>query len=246
MQSVTDAIIEAIRVATAQIPGTLPTTPVSASSTASSMYSRTSTINRPSGSSPSSDSGSSQTEARGDGPGPSNVTQASSSGGTKRKFVVPSMFQSKAKRSKGTESKSKSVRYLRDIFCLPQDCQVEDGTIFIPRGSRRSALANKDTGLFGKLEFESSWSAERMRQEICTVFSKPFGLSDEDIIQGKLFKFEYLQRTGAGSRTLCVPSVTTSFEWNGRQVATLAKSGGIIYILAAEDIPVLWKSVSAQ
>ena len=64
MQSVTDAIIEAIRVATAQIPGTLPTTPVSASSTASSMYSRTSTINRPSGSSPSSDSGSSQTEAR--------------------------------------------------------------------------------------------------------------------------------------------------------------------------------------
>ena len=234
MQSVTDAIIEAIRVATAQIPGTLPTTPVSASSSASSMYSRTSTINRPSGSSPSSDSGSSQTEAMGDGPGPSNVTQASSSGGTKRKFVVPSMFQSKAKRSKGTESKSKSVRYLRDIFCLP------------PRGSRRSALANKDTGLFGKLEFESSWSAERMRQEICTVFSKPFGLSDEDIIQGKLFKFQYLQRTGAGSRTLCVPSVTTSFEWNGRQVATLAKSGGIIYILAAEDIPVLWKLVSAQ
>uniref|UniRef100_A0A1X7UWM6 Uncharacterized protein n=1 Tax=Amphimedon queenslandica TaxID=400682 RepID=A0A1X7UWM6_AMPQE len=34
-----------------------------------------------------------------------------------------------------------------------------------------------------------------------------------------------------------------SFEWNGKQVASLAKSGGTIYILANEEIPVLHHEV---
>ena len=57
--------------------------------------------------------------------------------------------------------------------------------------------------------------------------------------EGDLFPFKYLQRTGAGSRTLCVPSVATTFEWNGRKVSTLAKSEGIIYILADSTLRVL-------
>lgn len=42
---------------------------------------------------------------------------------------------------------------------------------------------------------------------------------------------------------LCVPTISASFEWNGKQVASLAKSGGIIYILANEDIPSLTQEV---
>ena len=80
----------------------------------------------------------------------------------------------------------------------------------------------------GKIAFDSDWSDERMREEISAVF---FGINEEDLARGKVFKFDYLQRTGAGSRTLCIPSVSQTFQWNGRQVATLAKSGGVIYIL---------------
>lgn len=178
------------------------------------------------------------------GGGSSSSQSTTIPSGQKRKFTVPSMFQSKSKRPKSSTVKPKSVKYLRDIFCLPEQCEGPNGTIVIPRGTRRSDFANKDVGLMGKIEFESEWSADRMKKEICNVFSKPFCLSDNDIASGKMFHFEYLQRTGAGSRTLCVPTVNTSFEWNGRQVATLAKSGGVIYILAREDIPVLWKLVS--
>ena len=71
-----------------------------------------------------------------------------------------------------------------------------------------------------------------IRTEICKAFVKQMGLTTLALEQGELFPFRYLQRTGAGSRTLCVPSVSDSFEWCGRQVSTLAKSGGMIYILA--------------
>ena len=71
------------------------------------------------------------------------------------------------------------------------------------------------------------------------IFATPFGLSPDDIGSGKRLEFIFLQRAGAGARTLCVPSVTSSFEWNGRQVSTLAKSGGVIYILSTQDIPVV-------
>ena len=40
---------------------------------------------------------------------------------------------------------------------------------------------------------------EAVRREFCKVFAKPMGLGELD----ELFPFEYLQRTGAGSRSLC-------------------------------------------
>ena len=51
------------------------------------------------------------------------------------------------------------------------------------------------------------------------------------------FPFEYLQRTGAGSRALCRPAVSQTFDWNGKHVASLAKAGGCIYILSKNEIP---------
>jgi hypothetical protein len=58
------------------------------------------------------------------------------------------------------------------------------------------------------------------------------GLSEAEISDGLGLSFRFLQHTGAGSRTLCVPAVTDSFVWNAKHVSTLAKSGGIIYIQA--------------
>ena len=124
-------------------------------------------------------------------------------------------------------------------FSVSPNTEDRFGNVQIPRGTRRTALAKSDVGLLGKIEFKSDWSAEKMRREVCCVFAKPFGLTKEDIEEGRLFPFDYLQRTGAGSRSLCTPAVTDSFEWNGRQVATLSKSGGYIYILARRALPVL-------
>ena len=66
----------------------------------------------------------------------------------------------------------------------------------------------------------------------CKAFAQPMGLNSYDLERSNLFSFKYFQRTGSGTCTLCIPSVSESFQWNGKQVSTLAKSGGIIYILA--------------
>lgn len=108
----------------------------------------------------------------------------------------------------------------------------------IPRGCRESSMTNESNGLLGKIVFQSDWTEERMKEEVRLVFAKRFGLSDEDISSGKTISYHSLQRTGAGAHTLCVPSVTQTFKWDGKQVSTLAKSGGIIYILSLDDIPV--------
>ena len=64
----------------------------------------------------------------------------------------------------------------------------------------------------GKGEYQStcrgSPHVEAVRREFCKVFAKPMGLGELD----ELFPFEYLQRTGAGSRSLCRPAVSESFE----------------------------------
>ena len=43
----------------------------------------------------------------------------------------------------------------------------------------------------------------------------PFDMSAADIESGKRLEFLYLQRAGAGARSLCIPAVTSSFEWAG-------------------------------
>ena len=104
----------------------------------------------------------------------------------------------------------------------------------IPRGEKRNYLA--ENGLLEKIEFNSEMSAEDIKVEVCRVFASPMGLSEDDITEQKIVEFRFLQRTGAGSRILCVPSVSDNFEWNARHVSTLAKSGGIIYIQAIDDL----------
>lgn len=105
---------------------------------------------------------------------------------------------------------------------------------------KRSALG--ENGLIGKVQFNSAMSEAEVRVEVCKVFAKAMAMpmceSDE------LFPFEYLQRTGAGSRSLCRPAVSESFEWNGKQVSSLAKSGGYMYIAASQPLPgCVWVSI---
>ena len=111
--------------------------------------------------------------------------------GSRKRYATPSMFLSK--RARRNENQPKRIAYVRDIFCLPPECQGRSGTVVIPRGEHRNALANKDVGLMGKMEFYSDWSANRMRREVCSVFAKGFDLTPESIAEGNLFPFDYLQ-----------------------------------------------------
>ena len=62
------------------------------------------------------------------------------------------------------------------------------------------------------------------------------GLTHEMIEEGHRFPYTYIQKAGAGSCALCAPSVSSSFEWTGKQVSTLAKGGGTIYIIANKKV----------
>ncbi len=137
--------------------------------------------------------------------------------------------------------KKAPICYIRDMMCLPKSYRNKDiANIVIPRTERRNTIA--EAGLIGKVEFRSDMSDLEARSEICKVFAEPMGLTDSLINHGELFPFTYLQRTGPGSRTLCVPFLSTNFQWDGKKVATLAKSGGTIYILADVSLKGLLES----
>jgi len=125
--------------------------------------------------------------------------------------------------------------YQRDIFLLPAEFKSDSGEVLIPRGGHRSFLGR--AGLIGKIQINSAMSENEVRKEFCEVFAIPMGLTHEDLRSGHYFPFTYLQKAGSGSRSLCLPSVTASFEWNGKQVSTLGKAGTFIYILAEAALP---------
>ncbi len=159
--------------------------------------------------------------------------------GPKRKFPPPSAFTKRPKKGKAP----KTTFYVRDMMCLPLSWCRDSKQISVPRLERRNTLAK--SGLMGKIELNSEMTEEDVRREVCRVFAVPMGLYERELEEGTTFPFQYLQRTGAGSRTLCVPSVSPTFSWNGRQVSTLAKSGGIIYIMASRSLPGLQVRIQA-
>ena len=93
----------------------------------------------------------------------------------------------------------------------------------------------------GKIEITSSMTEDEVHSEICEVFAVPMGLTVEDTC----FQFSYLLRSGCNSRKSCVPTVKDTFQWNGKPVASLAKSGSFIYLLAREPLPA-WVSFYAS
>ena len=161
------------------------------------------------------------------------------------KFEPPSLFQNVRNRRsrKRDNSRSKPVStYVRDIILLPKEFKCRDGDISIPRCSRRNKLGK--TGLVGKIQINYDMTDTEIHREICEIFVAPMELNEDNIKSGQLFPFTYLQRAGAGCRSLCVPSVKDSFEWNGKEVVSLAKSGSYIYLLANAELPGYQKLVS--
>jgi len=129
----------------------------------------------------------------------------------------------------------KVTTHSRDIFLLPQACKSDSGDVLIPRGNHRSLMGR--AGLIGKVQINSTMLESDVRKEICAVFAKPMGLTEEHLQNGQYLPLSYLQKAGSGSRSLCVPSVTPSFEWNGKQVSTLVKAGTFLYVLVLEMLP---------
>jgi len=162
------------------------------------------------------------------------------------RFVPPTLFEN-SRRGTGRQSSRQSTRrqqdqpaakisyYSRDVILLPGECQNKKGDITIPKPDKRVLLGR--AGLVGKIEIHSSMNAEEVRKEVCEVFSTPMGINKSNLKAGELFPFEYLQRAGSCTRALCLPSVKEDFEWTGRRVASLAKAGSYIYLLALKDLP---------
>ena len=147
------------------------------------------------------------------------------------------MFENIRRRNsrKKKNKQEKVITYVQDIILVSMNYKSRSGEIAIPRATKRNKLGK--AGLVGKIEIESTMTDAELRQEICEVFAEPMGLSEEDMKSGHCFPFTYLQKAGAGARYLCIPSVKESFKWNGKQVASLAKSGSFIYLLAEAELP---------
>lgn len=121
------------------------------------------------------------------------------------------------------------MTYVRDIVLLPVEFRSENGSICIPQSTRREKLGK--VGLVGKVEITSSMTEDEVHSAICEVFAVPMGLMVEVIKNRTRFQFSYLLRSGCNSRTLHVPTVKDTLQWNRKQVTSLAKSGSFIYLL---------------
>ena len=86
-----------------------------------------------------------------------------------------------------------------------------------------------EAGLIGKIRLNSAMTVEEVTNEIRSVFGQPMGQRSD-------FPFVFLQPTGAGSRTLTIPSTSSTFSWTASQVAKLGGYKQTIYILAQEKL----------
>ena len=116
----------------------------------------------------------------------------------------------------------------RDIVCIPQSRRnkTKGGNFMYPRSKYRADLAS--WGLIGKLHLTSTMSDEEVIAEICTVFK-------DQMNNDPKFPFVYLQPTGGESKSLTIPSQSSSFKWTPQQVARLSGQSGTIYNLLSQN-----------
>ena len=105
----------------------------------------------------------------------------------RRTFPPPSLY-SGSRRKKAKSVAASVTTYVRDIVCLPQSYCVGSEKVNIPRGERRSALA--EYGLVAKVQFNSAMDALEVQREICAVFAEPMGLHESG---ETTFPFEFLK-----------------------------------------------------
>lgn len=147
--------------------------------------------------------------------------------------ILPSYLKRKSRHSGGSRSKAKKPStektWDRDIICIPKSRvnKADGNSLSYPRGRYGAELGRQ--GLVGKLHLTSSMSEKDVESEIRSVFKEPMKGNPN-------FPFSFLQSTGAGSKLLTIPSVSSSFRWNAQQVARLATQKGAIYILAEAEL----------
>lgn len=141
---------------------------------------------------------------------------------------LPSYLRQKrvAANTRGSKRPRVIQSWDRDIVCLPQ-CLGIRGTVKYPRGKYRARLGT--LGLMGKIHIGEDMSVEEVASEVRSVFKEPMNSRSD-------FPFSYLQPTGSGTRTLSIPSCSSSFSWTAKQVARLGNNTGTIYILAEDDL----------
>ena len=159
----------------------------------------------------------------------STVRQETSTSG-KRTYRAPSLFANLKKSKKSKVEKALT----RDFMLLPPDCKEGNGQVRIPRGGYRNQL-------IGKVQLRPSMTDLEVRREICTVFATPMGISTKafdklDSDDAGFFEFNYLQSSGFGTCSLCIPSVSKSFSWTGQEVARLSKQGKMIFLLVRKPL----------
>ena len=139
--------------------------------------------------------------------------------------TVPSRRKTSSASFHSKRPKFQSVKtYTRDVMCLPKELISEnESKISIPRGEFRKELCER--GLMGKVAISSDMSPEEIRREICSVFSDSVELERDE------FPFTYLQSSGGGTESLCIPKISSKFKWNAQQVAILGRNS-CMYILA--------------
>ena len=151
--------------------------------------------------------------------------------GVSARVVLPSFLKRKRQEDSlvthAKRTKAKPVQiWDRDIICLPKT-EKSHSNVSYPRGKYRTKLGQM--GLIGKIRLMSTMTEDEMEQEIRSVFKGPMNGRQD-------FPFVFLQPTGLGSRSLTVPSVSSSFSWSPQQVAKLGGVKSAIYILAADDL----------
>ena len=143
--------------------------------------------------------------------------------------VLPSFLKRKREQfdlpKKSSKRPKATLSWDRDIICLPPKSSSED--ICYPRGKYRAWLGTQ--GLIGKIRLTSTMTVEDVQREVRSVFIKVMGKNHD-------FPFVFLQPTGAGSRSLSVPAVSTSFQWTAQQVAKLGANKQTIYVLAMDEL----------
>ena len=96
----------------------------------------------------------------------------------------------------------------------------------IPRGKARTHL--KSNGLCGKIRLMSDMNECDILEEIRSTFKDAMGHNPN-------FHIQFLQTGGGGSKSLSVPSVSSSFSWTAKEVAKLSGQG-CLYVQALADL----------
>lgn len=104
-----------------------------------------------------------------------------------------------------------------------------EGNIKIPRSRCAREMLAKN-GLIGKVTLTSDMDEDKIHSDIFSVFQKAMR-------KDPVFPFTILQPAGGTSKSLMIPSLSTSYRWTASVVA--GKNAKLpIYILAEADLEV--------